>query len=374
MRYTYIALSLLIFLFVCFKPDTREAAGQPKPPFSYEIWITNQTDDSIHVFHGRTLKRIAVIPVDEDGQPATSKPHTIAFSPDGQYAYVANVGAKTNTNNVTVIRSSDRKIIATIPAGPGAHMVMPSPNGSHVFVANAGSDSVMEILADTSKESFTPGRMLKIKGNNGKKSHPTCLAFSPNGEKLYITNAGRSKLDPSTSGFLTIFEVQSGREQSRINNLGNEACGLAHTQDGGKIYFTMGGTVHKFAILNTETDKILEQISTGGQDPHGLAITPGGHQVWITNRVSGNITVLNPTTGMHITTHFKVGHMPDLLDFSPDGSKVFITLRGKPVTPLPKRITGTEPGFIMMEVDTGKVLSRVPMQGDPHGIAIRSIK
>jgi DNA-binding beta-propeller fold protein YncE len=364
-------LTLFLFL-IFFTFNTHEAFTQPEPPIPYEVWVTNQATDAIHIFNGRTLSRIAEIPVDNDGQPATSKPHTISFSPNGQYAYVANVGAKSNTNNVVVIRSDDRKIVATIPAGPGAHMVLPSPDGSRAFIANAGGDSVIEVMTDTAKESFTIGRTFKIKGTKSAKSHPTCLAFSSDGKKLYVTNAGDPKTDASTSGFLVVLQVSSGRELTRIPGLGNEACGLARSQDGSRIYFTIGGTVNKVAILDTTTDQIIKMTATGGEDPHGLSVTPSGHQVWITNRISGNLSVLSTTTGMHIKTYFKVGDKPDLLDFAPDGSRVFITLRGQPVTPMPAGTIGTEPGLLVLQVDTGKVLFKTPAQGDPHGIAIRA--
>ena len=370
MRPISLVLISLILLFISLTFNSQAVFPQPKPPTSYEIWVTNQANDTLHIFNGRTLKPIAEIPVDNDGIPATSKPHTISFSPDGQYAYVANVGAKANANNVVVIRSRDRKIIATIPAGPGAHTILPSPDGSRAFVANAGGDSVIEILTNTVKGSFKLGQTFKIKGTKGGKSHPTCLSFSSDGKKLYVTNAGNPKTDASTSGFLVVLEASSGRELLRIPDLGNEACGLALTQNGRRMYFTIGGTVNKFAVLDTTTDKILQMTATGGEDPHGLSITPSGHQVWITNRISGNLSVLSSTTGMHIKTYFKIGDKPDLLDFSPDGSRVFVTLRGKPVTPIPAKAKGTEPGLLVLQVDTGKILAKIPIKGDPHGIAV----
>ena len=368
-------MTLWTFLLVlCLLAIGQETFAQPKPPASYEIWVTNQSKDAVQIIDGPTLKVVAEIPMDDDGQPATTKPHTISFSPNGRYAYVANVGAKTGSHNITIIRSADRKVVATIPAGPGAHMVLSSPDGSRAFAANAGGDSITEILTDTIKGNFTPGRTLTIKGVDNGKSHPTCLAFSSNGKKLYVTNAGSPKADPSTAGFLVVLDVTSGRELSRIMNLGSEACGLGRTQDGGKIYFTIGGSVNQFAILDTATDKIVKQTATGGEDPHGLTITPGGHLVWITNRMSGHLTVLNTTTGIHFKTHFKVGDKPDLLDFSPDGSRVFVTLRGQPATTMPKGSSGNEPGLLVFNAESGTALSKIALGGDPHGIAVRNIK
>ena len=364
----------LFGLFILFFSPLQTASAQPRPPSLYEVWVTNQATDSVRIYNGANLALKTEIFVDDDGTPATSKPHTISFSPDGRYAYVANVGDRTKKNNVVVIDTAARKIVARIPAGPGAHMVVSSPDGTRAFVANAGGDSLLEIRTDLHKGRFTPGRSFKIQRTGGGKSHPVCLAFSADGSKLYVTNAGDPKADPSKAGFLAVLEASSGRELSRIENLSNESCGLELTRDGGKLYFTMGGSSDQFVLLDTATDKIVRQASTGGKDPHGLGINPGGFLVWITNRLSDSVTVLSTTTGMHFKSYFNIGDKPDLLAFSPDGSRIFITLRGDPTTPIPGGSGGKLPGIVVLSVDTGEILSKVPIDGDPHGIAVHSLQ
>ena len=364
-------LFLSILSLVFWVVPSSKSLAQPRPPTSYEIWVTNQTKDNIQIFHSRTLKTIAKIPVDHDLIPQTSKPHAIEFSPDRKFAYVANVGSKANTNNVLVIRAKDRKIVATFPTGPGAHMIRPSPDGKRAFAAIFGDDSVVEIITDTKKGRFTKGRTIPIQSRNSGKSSPTCLAFSADGKKLYVTNAGDPKADPKTAGFLVVLDVHTGRELSRISNISSESCGLERTQDGTKIFFTMGGTQGKFAVLDTKTDRMIKIVPTGTDDPHGLALMPGGRQIWITNRSSNTIAVLNPTLGSHLRTYFNIGERPDLLDFSPNGSEVVVTLRGKPATRIPGGSGGSLPGFLILNSSNGQVLSKVPMDGDPHGIATR---
>jgi YVTN family beta-propeller protein len=359
---------LLFFLFFSLVP----VDSQPLPPSLYEVWVTNQKTDTVRIYNGANLALIRKIPVDDDGLPATSKPHTISFTPDGRYAYVANVGDRTKKNNVVVIDAAEKKIVARIPAGPGAHMVVSSPDGSRAFVANAGGDSVLELLTDLKNATFKRGRSFTITGPGGAKSHPVCLAFSADGTKLYVSNAGNPKGDPAKAGFLAVLEASSGRELSRIENLSNETCGLELTRDGGKLYFSMGGSDDEFGLLDTATGKIVRRASTGGKDPHGLGINPGGFLVWITNRLSDSVTVLSATTGKHFKSYFNIGDKPDLLAFSPDGSRVFITLRGEPVTPITGGKGGTLPGIVAIKVDTGEIVMKVPIEGDPHGIAVRS--
>lgn len=364
-------LFLSVFSLSLLVVSSSEGLAQPKPPASYEIWVTNQTEDNIQIFHSKTLKPIARIPVDRDKIPKTSKPHTIQFGPDRKFAYVANVGSKANTNNILVIRAKDRKIIATVPTDPGAHMVRPSPDGKRAFAAIFGDDSVVEILTEPRKLRFTKGRTIPIQSRGSGKSGPTCLAFSADGKKLYVTNAGDPLTDPRIAGFLVVLEVNTGRELSRISDISSESCGLERTQDGTKIFFTMGGTEGKFATIDTKTDRMIKIVPSGTDDPHGLALMPGGRQIWITNRLSNSIAVLNPTLGRHLKTYFNIEERPDLLDFSPNGSEVVVSLRGLPVTRIPGSSGGSLPGFLILNAMNAKVLSKVPMEGDPHGIATR---
>lgn len=362
---------LILILFLILTPPELSPNAQPMPPPIFEIWVTNQSADTVQIIDGRVFNLLAEIPVDDDGKPATAKPHTVRFSPDRRYAYVANVGARAGRNNVTVIRTTDRSVVARLPAGPGAHMVMPSPDGKRAFVANAGSDSITEILTDTRKGQFKIGRTIRIPGPKGQgKSHPTCLIFSRDSKTLYVTHAGPSGGEPS--GFLAVLDVASGKEVARIPNLGTEACVQVRSRIGDRIYLSIGGEVGNFAVLDTKTNRFVKESSSGGKDPHGLMLTPGENQIWIANRFSNALTVFSPSTLAHIKTYFNIGDKPDLLAFSPDGSRLFVTLRGKPATPVPGSEAGREPGLSVIETDTGRVLAKVPLGGDPHGIGILS--
>src|SRR3989304_4339095 len=67
----------------------------------------------------------------------------------------------------------------------------------------------------------------------------------------------------------------------------------------------------------------------------------------------------------------RVGDKPAILAFSLDGSRTFVTLRGKAATGDPKLLSGSEPGLSVIDVPTGKVIAKVKLGGDPHGVAVR---
>lgn len=52
--------------------------------WAYEAWVTNQEDHTVIVIDTETNKVIDTF------TPGGKKPHNIAFSPDGAYAFIAN--------------------------------------------------------------------------------------------------------------------------------------------------------------------------------------------------------------------------------------------------------------------------------------------
>ena len=65
-------------------------------------------------------------------------PGHIAFDPESRFAYVAN----TVSDDVTVISTSNHDVVATIPAGKGAHLPALSPDGRFGYVANFADDDL----------------------------------------------------------------------------------------------------------------------------------------------------------------------------------------------------------------------------------------
>ncbi|HEY4485885.1 MAG TPA: YncE family protein [Nitrospiria bacterium] len=339
---------------------------------SYEIWVANQGLDKIQIIDGASLKVTGEIDVDADGKAASSKPHMIQFSPDFKYAYVANVGAAPKTNNIVVIRTADRKIVATIPSGPVTHAVTPSPDGKRAFATSVGSDTVLEILTDTAKEKFKPGREIPVgDGPGGMKDRPICVAFSSDSRKAYVSNGGDpAAVDPMSTGAVAILDVETGKQIRQYSNIGQEACGLALSRDGARMYINIGGYVNVYAVIDTRTDNVIRQGNAAGTDSHGMRITPDGRELWLANRMSNSLTIVDTATDRPVSRISEAGDRPDLIDFSPDGAKAFLTLRGQAVTKTIHDVSGKEPGLLVVDVKDRKRTAHVPLEGDPHGLAV----
>ena len=305
---------------------------------AYEIWVTNQGTDKVQVIDSATLKEIASFSTD-------SKPHNIEFSPDFTRAYVSNVGAGT----VTVIDAVGRKIVATVPTGKGAHGVNRSPSGRLLYVTNTGDETVSVI--DTSS--------LKVVKTVSAGRIPSVAIFTPDERKAYIANVG---------GSLSVIDVEKAEVVGEVSGL-KGAIVLAVSKDGKTVYVARGFE-DKVGVVDTTTDRIRATISAG-KDPHSVWITPDGRFVWVVNRLSNTISVVETGRDRVVRTIRKVGDKPDILAFSPDGSKAVVTLRGKAATGDPKLLSGSEPGLSVIDVRTGKVIAKVKLGGDPHGVAVR---
>jgi DNA-binding beta-propeller fold protein YncE len=108
-----------------------------------------------------------------------------------------------------------------------------------------------------------------------------------------------------------------------------------------------------------------------GKEAHGVALTPDAKFALVPNRQSGDVSVVDMATGKIVDTVANVGDKSDIIDVSPDGTRAFVTLRGDAVTGDPAMTTGKEPGVSVIDVPGRKVVTKISLGGDPHGIAVR---
>ena len=114
-------------------------------------------------------------------------PNSVAFSPNGKKAYVANY----NEDTVSVITVATGEETSTITVGNGPTSVAFSPNGKKAYVANYNEDTVSVINVSTGTVQGDP-----IDVGDG----PLSVAFSPNGKKAYVANQGGDTVSVITPG------------------------------------------------------------------------------------------------------------------------------------------------------------------------------
>jgi DNA-binding beta-propeller fold protein YncE len=314
-----------------------------------------------------------------------AKPHMVVFSPQHDYAFIANVGS----GHVYVVRASDRTVVFNEDLGQQTHAVVPSPDGRRALAANQNDKKLTEIVTEYGKGAFRVGRVLDLEqapeladANEFPDRAPICGMFTADGAKAYVTLRGGgiavvtfpAKADQPLRVVKAFGKVKDGIDAA--------GCGTARSADGKRMYANSGSLAGgKFYVFDVAKDVLVTttSLTATGKDAHGVALA--GKYVWVANRKDDTLAVLTPD-GKVVGKIDGVGDAPDLLDVAPGGHRVFGTLRGpKPATGT-HDIAGTTPGVVVLKVeDGGKTAKRefvIPIgdqspesSSDPHGIAVR---
>ncbi len=352
----------------------------------YEIWAVDQGTNKVHII------------VADDGAPGGFKaaeeidlgaigidmPHMIDFTSDFAYAFIANV----QSGNVVVVRAADRKVLATLDTGHMSHMARVHPDDSRILVdVMHETGAIAEIVPDWVNETFTLGRRLVIaedpvfaaRASEFAGSSPVCHDNTADGRYAFVTLG-----PPLAKGGLVVLDVESFRlESAHPPSELSVNCGTMRSRDGSKIYVNGGSTeAGHWYVLDAATHEPIPTAggeirrSSRGTDAHGVWLTPGGERLWMINRHSSNAIVIDTATDEVVAEIADVGKSPDLVVFSPDGSRAFITLRGPKPRSGGHAIAGTTPGVAVLDAATRELLSLVePSKGnedsDFHGIGMR---
>ncbi len=188
----------------------------------------------------------------------------IQLSADDRTLWVAN--PETNTVSATYVYGDAKTPMAEIAVGAEPRNLAVSPDGQYVFVANAGGNTLTVISTGT----------LKAVGTVNVGTEPYGLAFTPSGKKLYVANA--------RSNTVSVVDPVAMRVVTTISGVGQEPRGVAVTNNGDnrdddeKVYVTqfqgvdragvfdgsikIGADDYKeghVAVISTANDAVLKQ-------------------------------------------------------------------------------------------------------------------
>ncbi len=352
------------------------ACGAEDEP-TYEIWAADQGEgiDTVHVYDA-DLEEVAQ--VDLRGEVET--PHMIDFDSGGRYAFIASTGS----HNVAVVDAEAREVVAVLETGQTAHMAAVAPDDS-VWVANIGANSLTEIEADLDAGEFSVGReiafaadplYLEAFGDLEDPPGPVCHDYTADSAYAYVT------FGPADGG-LGVVDLEAGELVEAFDPGEVRAnCGTALSADGATMFANWGAPDQEegqWYAFDTGSHELVHTAGSGGVDVHGVRLHPDGGELWQVNRGSDNGQVIDPETFEVVAELDFTGDTPDILDFSPDGERAFVSLRGpEPQSGDPHVATGSTPGFSVIDVAAREVVDTVQPRpdddaSDVHGIAVRVI-
>jgi YVTN family beta-propeller protein len=213
-----------------------------------------------------------------------SNPRGIAFTPSGDYALVANQG----NDSITVINTAVPTVTETIAVGHQPTNLATSPCLNKFYVTNQLSDTVSVIDPGTWSQSQV------IAGFDG----PLDVAISPYGHYAYVLNEGDdsvSVLNPATDSIVHKWMIQGALSPSAIDI----------SPDGKRLYLSDAGTGRTF-VLDAFTGQMIESISTDLIHNHtwGLEVfaSGAGSFAYASNPRAGNVQVIDTATHRVIKT------------------------------------------------------------------------
>ncbi len=289
-----------------------------------EIWITNQDGGQLFIVHPRAVLHGASI--ETIVLPTGTRPHITTFSPDGAFAYVADLGM----GNLIVVRANDRQIVTILSIGmSGTHQAKPSPDGSLLLVANMHDKTLTKVSADEAAESWN------ILGSMSLAKPPICTVFRNDGLRAYVS------LLPSG---IAIVDVSTMTLLGTLPTDGFIACGMTKSHDGQTVFIasTGGGDTlcnpmtgvgtcpgHLYR-LDTTTDTLTDLGSLDAASWHSFSVLPDERTAIGSSPAADQVEVIDLATSTAFP--LDLNPTPGANNDRPDGigvqgNNVYVSLR-----------------------------------------------
>lgn len=280
--------------------------------------------------------------------PTGKGPHEVATSPDGRYAYISNYGLfgvfrqgeepkREPGNTITVLDLKERAVKTTFELGSYTqpHGIWVSRDGERVWVTCEGAQAVLELDAVT-------GKVLKSWKTNQQTSH--MVVPTPDEKKLYVANIG--------SGSVSVIDRASDAVATVPTGAGAE--GIAVSPGGREVWVT-NRAANTVSVITTADHKVVATVESGGKMPIRVKFTPDGKQAWVSNARSNTVTVFDATNRRLLAT-IDVGAVPVGIQMSPDGQRAFVANTNA------NQVT-------VIEVPSRKILRTFATGNEPDGMA-----
>jgi phospholipase C len=178
-------------------------------------------------------------------------------------------------------------------------------------------------------------------------------------DKPLVAGAAYAYVPAIVGGAVGIFNTSTFTLASAISSGTTNPYGVAATPDGSEVWVTESGT-NTVSVISTSSNKITGTVVVGIY-PHGIAITPDGKTAYVANtgpntgRGGSETVSVVDVSSQAVTGTVDVGEAPQIVTVSPDGSLVFVTCAD---------------GVYVIKTSNGRVSKVSESLHQPHGVAV----
>ncbi len=249
-------------------------------------------------WHGGPMLAVLFLPLCF-AQAAPSAPKV----PDGHLLVLDKSEARAD-----LIDLESGKVERSFPTGEGPHEVALHPSGKWAVVSNYGAESAGSSLSVLDLSGPESPRRIDL----GAAIRPHGLVFGAEGRVLWVTAEKR--------GELWKVDFASGKVLARVAT-GAETSHMVVRTPSGRLFVANIGSG---SVTPIEADgHPLPPIPTGA-GAEGIAVSPDGKQLWVTNRAADTVSVLDPRN-LELLKGFACPSFPIRVAITPDSRLALVS-------------------------------------------------
>ena len=254
---------------------------------------------------------------------------------------------------LALVDPATEKVLVKLPTGRGPHEVAVSPDGRMAYVSNFGRYSVYpagDTLHDKASNTITVidlvNRKVKTTFDLGTHTGPHGMVVSHDGKIVWATTETPQavlELDSSTGKILHVWNTTQDRSHMIVT-----------TPKETKFYVTntVSGSV---SVIDRSTGEA--KVIVTGPGTEGIAISPDGKEVWAASRADAKISIIATATDTIVASFPSGGKSPKRMEFTPDGSQVWVTNSGSGET-------------TVFDARSHELVASISTSKDPSGVSI----
>jgi len=235
-----------------------------------------------------------------------SQPLALAITPDGAFIYMSESGPV--GNEVSLIRTIDRKNIKTILAGMYCYTIKIDSAGLYVYAVSYTDLSVVVIDVSTN---------LVVATIPLTATAPYLAVLRPDNAFLFVLDSAGTQI--------LVIDTGSNTVSTAIPVSGTTDCAFIASPDGLWLFASGGATYEK---VDTGTN-VVTTVTTPASFMSGFGVLPNSAAVYLCDSPGTSVYKFSTTTDLQLGPPITVGTSPQWLVVSPNGQRVYV-LNGTP--------------------------------------------